>query len=258
MTNRVTLKQLALSLTALAAVCGLAACGNDDDKINVNPENPIAGYWLCADEDYDENLYLAFEDDGSGVYLEEERTRPGLYTERVEFSYRIKSDNCYELLTDGESTTATIDGDVLKMDGDRYERCPKRALPTVEWFPGGESGGGNSGSGNDHNDDTTTSRDVFSNTTWRLTSIKGWDAPAIDEWKGEVLAFGANGSVTEKYVEGGEGKGSYTLSGDDVIQFDGIAWAKSFGSRFRYTISSSTLRLEEYIGGESTYIFTRQ
>ena len=106
--------------------------------------------------------------------------------------------------------------------------------------------------------DVVSGRDELSNTSWELVSISGWGASDATNWRGEILAFGPDGSVTEKYVEGGSESGSYTLS-DGKIKFDGInGWTNTWGSNFAYVVSGDTMILKDNLGNmSSTFNFTK-
>lgn len=106
--------------------------------------------------------------------------------------------------------------------------------------------------------DVVSGRDELSNTSWKLISISGWGAGESNDWRGEILAFGSDGSVTEKYVEGGSESGRYTLS-DGKIKFDGInGWTNTWGSNFSYVISGDTMILKDNLGNMgSTFNFIK-
>lgn len=106
--------------------------------------------------------------------------------------------------------------------------------------------------------EVTSGRDELSNTSWKLVSISGWGASDSADWKGEILAFGPDGSVTEEYAGGGSEKGSYTLT-DGKIRFDGInGWTNTWGSNFSYVISGNTMILTDNLGSMgSTFNFTK-
>lgn len=114
--------------------------------------------------------------------------------------------------------------------------------------------------GGDDNEDEPdvpeeTARDVLSNTSWKLQSITGGLIMGdVDDWVGEIFQFGANGTVTEIYVEGGSSNGTYTLDGDQLI-LDNVALTDTFGSKYTYTLSGRTLKLLNGLG--STLTFTK-
>lgn len=106
---------------------------------------------------------------------------------------------------------------------------------------------------------SVTLRDELSSSSWKLESITGYYSSQTSKWKGEVLEFGPNGTVTEKSVDGYSEKGTYTLSGDRVT-FDGIDnLTNAWGRRFTYTLSGSTLKLKDDMGSgmSSTLVFTK-
>lgn len=111
---------------------------------------------------------------------------------------------------------------------------------------------------NDDEPQTPSGRDEFSNTSWKLVSITGYGAGDSSNWRGEILSFGPDGSVTEKYVEGGSETGSYSLN-NGSIRFSGLgAWTNSWGSSFSYNISGQTMTLNDDLGSMgSTFKFTK-
>lgn len=112
--------------------------------------------------------------------------------------------------------------------------------------------------GGDEEPETASGRDELSNTSWKLVSITGYGAGDSADWRGEILSFGHDGSVTEKYVEGGSETGSYSLN-NGKIKFDGIdAWTNTWGSSFSYVISGETMTLNDGLGSmSSTFKFTK-
>lgn len=112
---------------------------------------------------------------------------------------------------------------------------------------------------NEPENPAVTQRDELSRSSWKLVTITGYMSSQTPQWKGEILEFGADGTVTEKSLDGYSEKGTYTLSGDRVT-FDGIDnLTNAWGRRFTYTLSESTLTLSDNMGSgmDSSLVFTK-
>lgn len=92
-------------------------------------------------------------------------------------------------------------------------------------------------------DDPTEETDALSNTTWRGT---------VDDVT-VTLSFKTNGKVSENAL-GDISDGTYSISGNKLtLDFDDSFLVNSYGSRYKFTQTSSKLVLENDMNDKLTF-----
>lgn len=246
------LRSILMLFICLSASGIMVSCGDDDkEEVVVEPEDPeipYLGAWRF-DFDYNEVQILILDDySRATAYITTESLfNDGKYEEKCTGSYRETSGG-RALLIDLDEDEFYVDiygsGNnlSLKIDDVKGQRISRSSVPTEY----GES-----------SDEPSGSNDRLSGTTWRLSSITGFGASSIDEYKGMQFRFGTNGVMTEWYSSAESFHGTYAIAGNR-ISFRGIPFINEWGSSFDFSVAGSRLTLIQDKGEtfETSFIFT--
>lgn len=235
-----TFRIVCIAIYAILLLGSLSACSkDDDDKLPPTPPE-ILGTWSGSytDEDGDGvKVTMTFNENHTGVYNEIDSSNDS-YT--LPFQYTVTGD-----ITNFSIAELHYWG--TDNYGDKEDVRVKISVTgnTMRLYAEDETITLYKGSAPIPDNPSDKGRDELSNTSWKLQSITGFASSESSEWKGEILKFGNNGQVTQIYNEGGSGSGTYSLSGN-LITFSSLpAWTNSWGSKFTYTLSGSTLKLKD-------------
>lgn len=253
MTLDVLKKRLAIFAAILLAFTAMTACSDKDDEPNVDPEDPEElhlGAWRLEWDDDDDVLFIVFDRSKVTFYdTTYELLENDEYEDKTTGSYTVFDDGDILVTRDGETALVSLveknGRTYLDCDGDLAYRVDRSDVPSKK------AGSGNSGG-------SSSSSDALSGTSWKITSMTGWGADAISEWRNVQLRFGNNGKVTEWYSSSESYSGTYTISGN-IVNLKNIPLVNEWGPKYNYSISGSRLTLTADKGSsmETSFVLSK-